>query len=95
MARSAGLAVKSETAGAVGRLARERGQRPLPGALHERHALLGGHDLADEMAALHWAAAVRRANCAWLVDVVQAYTSVAVFFDPEQIRLAAVLKESG
>jgi inhibitor of KinA len=35
----------------------------------------------DEAAALHFAAAVRRADAAWLVDVVQAYTSVAVFFD--------------
>ena len=37
--------------------------------------------LADEAAALRFAAAVRRANDSWLVDVVQAYTSVAVFFD--------------
>jgi inhibitor of KinA len=35
----------------------------------------------DEAAAFRFAAAVRRANPAWLVDVVQAYTSVAVFFD--------------
>jgi inhibitor of KinA len=36
---------------------------------------------ADESAALRFAAAVRRENAAWLVDVVQAYASVAVFFD--------------
>jgi inhibitor of KinA len=36
---------------------------------------------ADEQAALAFAAAVRRANPVWLTDVVQAYTSVAVFFD--------------
>lgn len=35
----------------------------------------------DEAAALNFAAAVRHANPSWLVDVVQAYTSVAVFFD--------------
>ncbi len=39
---------------------------------------------ADEAAALAFAAAVRRRNVPWLVDVVQAYTSVAVFFDPAQ-----------
>jgi inhibitor of KinA len=35
----------------------------------------------DEAAALSFATAVRHVNPAWLVDVVQAYTSVAVFFD--------------
>jgi inhibitor of KinA len=39
----------------------------------------------DEAAAFRFAAAVRRANAAWLVDVVQAYTSVAVFFDLDRI----------
>jgi inhibitor of KinA len=38
----------------------------------------------DEAAALALAAAVRQANGPWLVDVVQAYTSVAVFFDLAQ-----------
>src|SRR5437870_402911 len=35
----------------------------------------------DETAALRFAALVRQANEPWLIDVVQAYTSVAVFFD--------------
>jgi inhibitor of KinA len=35
----------------------------------------------DETAALRFAAACRTGNWAWLVDVVQAYASVAVFFD--------------
>jgi len=39
---------------------------------------------ADEAAALRFAAAVRQANPPWLIDVVQAYTSVAVFFDPDR-----------
>src|SRR5947209_19803194 len=38
---------------------------------------------ADEEAALRFAAAVRRAAGPWLLDVVQAYTSVAVFFDAD------------
>jgi inhibitor of KinA len=36
---------------------------------------------ADESGALRFAAAVRRDGPAWLVDVVQAYASVAVFYD--------------
>jgi inhibitor of KinA len=36
--------------------------------------------LEDEASALHFAARVRRARFPWVVDVVQAYTSVAVFF---------------
>jgi inhibitor of KinA len=47
---------------------------------------------ADEGAALRFAAAVRRWAPAWLVDVVQAYTSVAVFFDLEQITFAEVTR---
>src|SRR5262249_12543729 len=43
-----------------------------------------------EIHALHFAAAVRTAAPAWLIDVVQAYTSVAVFFDLNQTRLAEV-----
>jgi inhibitor of KinA len=42
--------------------------------------------LPDESAALRFAAAVRRANFPWLVDVVQAYTSVAVFFGPDLVN---------
>lgn len=37
--------------------------------------------LPDEAAALRFAAAVRRAPPPWVVDVVLAYTSVAVFYD--------------
>jgi inhibitor of KinA len=51
--------------------------------------------LTDEAAALLFAAAVRQTNASWLVDVVQAYTSVAVFFDPEKIRYAAVAEQLG
>jgi inhibitor of KinA len=39
---------------------------------------------ADEAEALRFAAAVRRLNPPWLVDVVQAYATVAAFFDPER-----------
>src|SRR3954447_11422395 len=42
---------------------------------------------ADEAAALRFAAAVRRADDPWLVDVGQAYRSVAVFFDPGRTGL--------
>lgn len=42
----------------------------------------------DEPAALRFAAAVRADNAPWLVDVVQAYASVAVFFDLDQTRYA-------
>src|SRR5262245_41657051 len=45
---------------------------------------------ADEERGLRWAAAARRLEAPWLVDVVQAYTTVAVFFDPEQARYATV-----
>jgi inhibitor of KinA len=48
---------------------------------------------ADEVAALRFAAAVRRAAAPWLVDVVQAYTSVAVFFDLARTRYAAVAED--
>jgi inhibitor of KinA len=45
---------------------------------------------AAESDALRWAAAVRRLAAPWLVDVVQAYRSVAVYFDLEQIAFAEV-----
>jgi inhibitor of KinA len=45
--------------------------------------------LADEAAAVRFAAAVREAKPAWLVDVVLAYTSVAVFYDLDQTTCAA------
>jgi inhibitor of KinA len=46
---------------------------------------------ADEAAALRFADAARRDGPAWLVDVVSAYASVAVFFDPDrcEFRTAA------
>ncbi len=44
----------------------------------------------DEAAALRFAAAVRRAAPFWLVDVVQAYTSVAVFFDLDQTQFGQI-----
>jgi inhibitor of KinA len=46
--------------------------------------------LPDEAAAVGFAAAVRGASFPWLVDVVPAYASVGVFFDPAAIGLAAV-----
>jgi inhibitor of KinA len=45
---------------------------------------------ADEAAALRFSAAARRAAPPWLVDVVQAYASVALFFDPERCDFATV-----
>jgi inhibitor of KinA len=46
-------------------------------------AVLG--TFASEAAAARFAAAVRETNPAWLLDVVLAYVTVAVFFDQEQI----------
>ena len=40
--------------------------------------------LADEPAAVRFAATVRAANPPWLFDVVPAYASVGVFFDADQ-----------
>jgi inhibitor of KinA len=45
----------------------------------------------EETAALGWAAAVRHAALPWVLDVVQAYTSVAVFVDPEFVSLHEAL----
>ncbi len=45
---------------------------------------------ADEGAALRWAGAVRRLAAPWLVDVVQAYTRVAVYFDLDATTFAEV-----
>ncbi len=45
---------------------------------------------ADEESALRWAEAARRLGTPWLVDVVQAYTRVAVFFDLAQTTFAEV-----
>jgi inhibitor of KinA len=44
----------------------------------------------DEAVAFHFAAVVGATDIAWRVDVVQAYTSVAVFFDLERITFAEV-----
>jgi inhibitor of KinA len=46
--------------------------------------------LEDETAALDFAGRVRSAQPCWAIDVVQAYASVAVFFDLEQIHFLAV-----
>src|SRR5665213_172955 len=42
----------------------------------------------DERAALRLAEAVRRLAPVWLIDVVQAYTTVAVYFDLDRITFA-------
>ena len=55
--------------------------------LGDQAALAGCHDEGD---ALRLAAAVRRLAPPWLVDVVQAYTTVAVHFDLDQIAFAEV-----
>ena len=46
--------------------------------------------LSDEAEAIRFAAAVRAAGLAWLLDVVPAYASVGVHFDADQIRHAEV-----
>lgn len=46
--------------------------------------------LPDESAAVRFAAAVRAADWAWLEDVVPAYVSVGVYFDPARVGLRAV-----
>ena len=47
----------------------------------------------DERAALRLADAVRRLAPPWLIDVVQAYTTVAVHFDLDRVRFADVAAE--
>lgn len=47
----------------------------------------------DEAEAARLAAAVRRLAPAWLLDVVQAYSSVAVFYDLERVGFQAVAAE--
>jgi inhibitor of KinA len=49
--------------------------------------------LPGEEDAIHFASVIRAGAPVWLVDVVQAYTSVAVFFDLEQIGFAAVVSQ--
>jgi inhibitor of KinA len=46
--------------------------------------------LPDEAAAVRLAAAVRAAGFTWLVDVVPAYATVGVYFDPARANLRAV-----
>jgi inhibitor of KinA len=43
---------------------------------------------AEERAALHFTAALRQLALPWLVDIVQAYATVAVYFDLDQINYA-------
>ena len=53
----------------------------------------GGAPLYEESRRLYTEeinAAVRGANDPWLIDVVQAYTSVAVFFDLDRTNFQAV-----
>ncbi len=47
-------------------------------------AVLAAFD--DEDAALRFAATVRALDAPWRVDVVQAYVTVAVFFDPDRVN---------
>lgn len=46
--------------------------------------------LPDERAAIQFAAAVRNAGFHWLVDVVSAYATVGVYFQPEHAGLQTV-----
>jgi inhibitor of KinA len=46
--------------------------------------------LPDEVSAVRFAAAVRAAAPVWLQDVVPAYASVGVHFDPDRVMLPAV-----
>jgi inhibitor of KinA len=43
---------------------------------------------SDEASALELTQSLRTAGHSWLVDVVQAYASVGIFFDPDQIQFA-------
>ena len=47
----------------------------------------------DEAAASAYAAAVRQGDWPWVVDVVQAYTSVAIFLDGRAINYFQALKD--
>jgi inhibitor of KinA len=49
--------------------------------------------LANEREALAFAGAVRRANSPWVVDVVPAYTSVAVYYALDRIDVRGVVAE--
>jgi inhibitor of KinA len=56
-------------------------------------AVLASFD--NEASAIAWAAAVRRLTPPWLVDVVTAYGSVAVFFDLDRTTAADVVQALG
>jgi inhibitor of KinA len=58
--------------------------------LGDQAVLIG---FANERVALQFASAVRRQPPAWLVDVVQAYTTVAVFFDLDQVGYAEAAEQ--
>jgi inhibitor of KinA len=45
---------------------------------------------SDEATAFSFATDTRQANFPWLIDVVQAYTAVGVFYDPDRIGFDAV-----
>jgi len=60
---------------------------PAPVPLGDQAAL---YYLADELAAARFATAVRAVDPPGLLDVVQAYTSVAVYFDLDQTTLAEI-----
>jgi inhibitor of KinA len=47
--------------------------------------------LPDETTAVRFAAAVRAAAPGWLADVVPAYASVGVFFDPDRVGIGGVV----
>jgi inhibitor of KinA len=47
---------------------------------------------ADESAAFQFAATLQQAGYPWLIDIVQAYVSVGVFFDLDQVNFATVSK---
>jgi inhibitor of KinA len=47
----------------------------------------------NESEASSLASQIRAANWPWLVDVVQVYSSVGIFFDPESIRFGAAAEQ--
>jgi inhibitor of KinA len=49
--------------------------------------------LPNETAALAFAGALRRSSLSWLVDVVPAYTSVAVYFNPNRMDFPEAVGE--
>ncbi len=46
-----------------------------------------------EQDALAWAEGLRQQRPPWLIDVVSAYATVAVFHDPEQLRVGELLRQ--